>query len=86
MRGEPLTAELRVRNRRDQAYVGRLCRQAMDLLMGATGGRGIREENSIQRALRDVYAISAHPASSWDSASINFGSVITGGPITEPFC
>jgi len=86
MHGEPLTAELRVRNRRDQAYVGRLCRQAMDLLMGATGGRGIREENSIQRALRDVYAISAHPASSWDSASTNFGSVITGGPITEPFC
>jgi alkylation response protein AidB-like acyl-CoA dehydrogenase len=86
MRGEPLTAELRVRNRRDQAYVGRLCRQAMDLLMGATGGRGIREENSVQRALRDVYAISAHPASSWDSASVNFGSVITGGPITEPFC
>jgi alkylation response protein AidB-like acyl-CoA dehydrogenase len=86
MGGEPLTAELRVRNRRDQAYVGRLCRQAMDLLMGATGGRGIREENSVQRALRDVYAISAHPASSWDSASINFGSVITGGPITEPFC
>ena len=86
MRGEPLTAELRVRNRRDQAFVGRLCRQAMDLLMGATGGRGIRQENSIQRALRDVYAISAHPASSWDSASINFGSVITGGPITEPFC
>jgi len=86
MRGEPLTPQLRVRNRRDQAYVGRLCRQAMDLLMGATGGRGIREENSVQRALRDVYAISAHPASSWDSASTNFGSVITGGPITEPFC
>jgi 3-hydroxy-9,10-secoandrosta-1,3,5(10)-triene-9,17-dione monooxygenase len=86
MRGAPLTAELRVRNRRDQAYVGRLCRQAMDLLMGATGGRGIREENSVQRALRDIYAISAHPASSWDSASANFGSVITGGPITEPFC
>ncbi len=86
MRGEALSAELRVRNRRDQAYVASLCRQAMDLLMGATGGRGIRQENSIQRALRDVYAISAHPASSWDSASINFGSVITGGPITEPSC
>jgi hypothetical protein len=56
------------------------------MLMGATGGRGIRQENSMQRALRDVYAISAHPASSWDSASTNFGSVITGGPITEPFC
>jgi 3-hydroxy-9,10-secoandrosta-1,3,5(10)-triene-9,17-dione monooxygenase len=86
MRQEPLPPELRVRNRRDQAYIGRLCRQAMDMLMGATGGRGIRQENSMQRALRDVYAISAHPASSWDSASTNFGSVITGGPITEPFC
>jgi 3-hydroxy-9,10-secoandrosta-1,3,5(10)-triene-9,17-dione monooxygenase len=86
MHGEALSAELRVRNRRDQAYVAGLCRQAMDLLMGATGGRGIRQENSIQRALRDVYAISAHPASSWDSAATNFGSVVTGGPITEPFC
>jgi alkylation response protein AidB-like acyl-CoA dehydrogenase len=86
MREESLTPELRVRNRRDQAYVGRLCRQAMDTLMGATGGRGIRQENNVQRALRDVYAISAHPASSWDSASGNFGSVTTGGPITEPFC
>ena len=86
MRGEPLTPELRVRNRRDQAYVGRLCRQAMDLLDGGDGGPRNTPGNSIQRALRDVYAISAHPASSWDSASLNFGSVITGGPITEPFC
>jgi len=86
MREEPLTPELRVRNRRDQAYVGRLCRQAMDTLMGAAGGRGIRQESGVQRALRDVYAISAHPASSWDSAAASFGSVVTGGPITEPFC
>lgn len=86
MSAQLLSDELRGRNRRDQAFVGRLCRQALETLMGATGGRGIREGNPVQRALRDLYAISAHPASSWDSAALNFGSVATGGPLTEPFC
>ena len=86
MNEQPLSNELRGRNRRDQAFIAKLCRQALESLMGLTGGRGIREGNPVQRALRDLYAISAHPASSWDSAAISFGSVATGGPLTEPFC
>jgi 3-hydroxy-9,10-secoandrosta-1,3,5(10)-triene-9,17-dione monooxygenase len=80
-----LPIELRVRNRRDQAYLAGMCRKSVDILMGMSGGRGIREEGVIQRAFRDLYAISAHPGGNWDVASASYGSVLLGGPPTEMF-
>lgn len=80
-----LPVGLRVRNRRDQAYLTGMCRKAVDILMGMSGGRGIREEGAIQRAFRDLYAISAHPGGNWDVASASYGSVLLGGPPTEMF-
>jgi alkylation response protein AidB-like acyl-CoA dehydrogenase len=82
---KPLPVELRVRNRRDQAYLAGLCRKAVDILMGLAGGRGIREEGAVQRAFRDLYAISAHPGGNWDAASASYGSVLLGGSPTEMF-
>jgi 3-hydroxy-9,10-secoandrosta-1,3,5(10)-triene-9,17-dione monooxygenase len=82
---QELPIELRVRNRRDQAYLTGLCRKALDILMSMSGGRGIREEAVVQQALRDLYAISAHPGGNWDSASASYGSVLLGGAPTEPF-
>jgi hypothetical protein len=58
----------------------------MDMLMQMAGGRGIREEGEIQRAMRDLYAICAHPGGNWDGAMASFGSVLFGGPTTEMFC
>lgn len=80
-----LPVDLRVRNRRDQAYLTGLCRRAVDILMAMSGGRGIREEGVVQRAFRDLYAISAHPGGNWDVASASYGSVLLGGPPTEMF-
>ena len=80
-----LPIELRVRNRRDQAYLTGMCRKALDILMSMSGGRGIREEAVVQQALRDLYAISAHPGGNWDAASASYGSVLLGGAPTEPF-
>lgn len=80
-----LSIDLRVRNRRDQAYLASMCRKAVDILMGMSGGRGIREEGAVQRAFRDIYAISAHPGGNWDVASASYGSVLLGGPPTEMF-
>ena len=82
---KPLPVDLRVRNRRDQAYLAGLCRKAVEILMGLAGGRGIREEGAIQRAFRDLYAISAHPGGNWDAASTSYGSVLLGGSPTEMF-
>jgi 3-hydroxy-9,10-secoandrosta-1,3,5(10)-triene-9,17-dione monooxygenase len=80
-----LPIDLRVRNRRDQAYLTGMCRKAVDILMGMSGGRGIREEGAVQRAFRDLYAISAHPGGNWDVASASYGSVLLGGAPTELF-
>jgi len=84
--GRPLSTELRVRNRRNQAFIARNCREAVDILMQLAGGRGLKENAPIQRAMRDLYAISAHPGGNWDAAMSSFGSVLLGGPPTEMFC
>ena len=86
MSGGPISDALRTRNRRNQAYIARTCRQAMDLLMQLAGGRGLKDDAPVQRATRDVFAISAHPGGNWDAASASFGSVLLGGPPTEMFC
>jgi alkylation response protein AidB-like acyl-CoA dehydrogenase len=79
-----LTNEERVRNRRDSTYSIVLARKAVDILMGMTGGHGLMETHPVQRALRDLYAISAHPATVWDSPALSYGSVALGGAPTEP--
>lgn len=84
--GTPFSDEIRVRNRRNQVVVARNCRQAMDSLMQMAGGRGIREAGAVQRAMRDLYAISAHPGGNWDGAMTSYGSVVLGGQPTEMFC
>jgi alkylation response protein AidB-like acyl-CoA dehydrogenase len=78
-----LTNEERVRNRRDSCYSIRCALEACQLLMKMSGGHGLLESNPIQRALRDIYAISAHPATNWESPSLSFGSVALGGMPTE---
>lgn len=82
----PLSEELRTRNRRNQVYIARTCREIMDSMMQMAGGRGLKEDAPIQRALRDVYAISAHPGGNLDAAFGSYGSVLLGGKPTEMFC
>jgi alkylation response protein AidB-like acyl-CoA dehydrogenase len=83
--GGPITDSIRVCMRRDQGYIGRLCRSAMESLMTLAGGRGIRHGSKVQRALRDVTAISAHPSANWERAAISFGSFTIGRGPTESF-
>ena len=40
MAGNPLSQEMRIRNRRDQGYVIRTARDAAEILLGAQGGKG----------------------------------------------
>jgi len=81
--GVRLTTEERVRNRRDTCYSVLAARKAADLLLSVGGGRGVSESHPVQRALRDLYAIAAHPAAGWDSPALSFGSVALGGAPTE---
>ena len=76
--GRSLTLAEKARNRRDEAYAGRLCRQAVDRLFGATGAHGIFSDNVAQRKFRDVRAAANHIAVNWDIAGTTFGRVAFG--------
>ena len=75
---------LRVRNRRDTVYLVINARRAAEMLMSMAGGRGILTGGRVQRALRDVYAVSMHPTLNWDVQSLSFGAVELGGQATDP--
>ncbi len=74
-----------MRNRRDQAFSIRLARQACEALLSGQGGKGLQDANPVQRAFRDLQAIQAHIVGNWDMPSLNYGSVMLGGPPTDFF-
>jgi len=76
--GRPLTIKEKARNRRDQAYVSRLCRRAADGLFAASGSRGMFDDSVAQRKFRDVCSISTHISAAWDIAGATYGRVAFG--------
>ncbi len=75
---------VRVRYRRNAAYAVRLCKRAVDRLFEASGGNGLRDDAPLQRAFRDLHAVSAHAILSWDSAAEIAGRNMVGlelGPV-----
>jgi len=76
--GLELDMNERARNRRDHAYVVRLCRQAVDRLFTAVGGQGVFLDHVAQRKFRDIHAMSGHLALNWDIAGTTFGRIALG--------
>lgn len=83
--GQDLPLAIRARNRRDQAYASRLCRQAVDRLFGAAGTHGIFHDNVVQRRYRDVRAAGNHIAVNWDLSGTTYGRVAFGLDAATPF-
>ncbi len=83
--GGSMALEIKARNRRDQAYAARLCRQAIERLFDIAGSHGIFEENAAQRRYRDVRAAGNHIVLSWDLAGTTYGRVIFGLDPATPF-
>jgi alkylation response protein AidB-like acyl-CoA dehydrogenase len=77
-RGEPISIDVRLRNRRDQAFCVRLLVQAIDLLFLAAGGQGLFLDHPLQRAWRDAHAASSHISLNWDSAGSMYGQSMLG--------
>ena len=78
-RGEPLPLPLRVSNKWDAQIIGRDAMRAIDLMFKASGGRGIRLSNPMQRFFRDALAGSNHAFLNADKGSLNAGFVAMGG-------
>ena len=78
------STEDRPRYRRDNAYATRLCVQAVDRVYPITGGRGITTKNAVNRAWRDVHAVSHHVALTWDISASTAGALAVGAPNPDP--
>jgi alkylation response protein AidB-like acyl-CoA dehydrogenase len=85
MAGQTLSLEHRIRSRRDQGYAVRMATRAAELLLGAQGGRGLYEGGHVQRALRDLHAVSAHIMAGWDMPALSYGQVMLGGTPANPY-
>src|SRR5215468_32855 len=77
-RGEPIGVDMRLRNRRDQAFCVRLLVQAIDALFLAAGGQGLFLDKPLQRIWRDAHAAASHISLNWDSTGSMYGQSMLG--------
>jgi alkylation response protein AidB-like acyl-CoA dehydrogenase len=77
-RSEPLTLDERARYRRDQAYVAKLCVQAVNRLFEASGGHALFDSSPLQRFHRDIHAASHHFSLSWDAVAEQYSRLQLG--------
>ncbi len=77
-RGEPVSLDVRLRNRRDQAFCVRLAIQAIDALFLAAGGQGLFLDHPLQRFWRDAHAAASHISLNWDSTGSMYGQYLLG--------
>lgn len=76
--GAVLPLEQRLRNKRDQALAMRFLKDAVQLLADASGARGQFTDHPIQRAYRDIHAVSCHITLNWDAVMPAYGRHILG--------
>ncbi len=79
-RGEAITIDQRIRNRRDQAFAVKLCAEAIDAMYAAVGGGGIYLSNRVQQTWRDVNAVAKHISLNWDAVGSMYGQHVLGLP------
>ncbi len=77
-RDEPVGLDVRLRNRRDQAFCVRLAIQAIDALFLAAGGQGLFLDHPLQRFWRDAHAAASHISLNWDSTGSMYGQYLLG--------
>jgi alkylation response protein AidB-like acyl-CoA dehydrogenase len=77
-RGEAVSIDIRLRNRRDQAFCVKLLIEAIDALFLAAGGQGLYLENPLQRAWRDAHAAASHISLNWDATGSMYGQYLLG--------
>jgi 3-hydroxy-9,10-secoandrosta-1,3,5(10)-triene-9,17-dione monooxygenase len=79
-RGARLTAEQRQRTRVAAAFGAQLCLTATQRLFNAAGAGALFADNPMQRLMRDLYAVAAHRALTWDACASAYGAVILARP------
>ena len=71
--GQPITVDIRLRNRRTHAFAVKLLVQAVDTLFYGSGGNALALERPLQRFWRDIHAAGVHISTNWDAVSTMYG-------------
>ncbi|MEV0738744.1 acyl-CoA dehydrogenase family protein [Streptomyces sp. NPDC050549] len=82
---EPYTQAERAKIRAQSGYTARLCKEAVDLIASASGASSLHRDVPVQRAVRDLHALSLH---SFVNPSTNlelYGRVLSGLDAGTPF-
>ena len=83
--GGSYTPVERARIRAESGYLTRLCKEAVDLLAGASGASSLQRDVPMQRIARDIHALSVHsfvnPATNMEI----YGRVLSGVDPGTPF-
>jgi 3-hydroxy-9,10-secoandrosta-1,3,5(10)-triene-9,17-dione monooxygenase len=83
-RGEVPDLDARHRYRRNGTYTVKLCVDAVDLVVRATGAKSLFVENPLQRIFRDIHAASAHINLNWEITAVSYGRISLGLPPDNP--
>jgi 3-hydroxy-9,10-secoandrosta-1,3,5(10)-triene-9,17-dione monooxygenase len=78
------TMKQRARYRRDWGYAVTMSARAVDALHPLLGAKGLDSDHPVQRAWRDIHALAAHAALSWDIQAQHYGRALLGLPATDP--
>ena len=81
---EDPTLLIRAGWRRNNAYAAVLCTRAVDRLFSLTGMRGMQPGNDVQRAWRDIHAVSCQLGIAWDPQAVNYGRARFDLPFGDP--
>ncbi len=76
--GETISAKERIESRLGQAFSVALALRAIDALNASTGGQGLDISHPVQRAWRDVNAVSRHISMNWDAVGTMYGQLALG--------
>jgi alkylation response protein AidB-like acyl-CoA dehydrogenase len=74
----------RVTYRLNLGYATKLCVSAVERLYPLSGAQNLGADNPLQRAWRDVHAVSLHVGLRWDLNAVNFGAVKLGLKCPDP--
>jgi 3-hydroxy-9,10-secoandrosta-1,3,5(10)-triene-9,17-dione monooxygenase len=76
--------EMKLRWKRNMAYAGQLCTEAVDLLHALAGANGIYESYPLERIFRDAHTLAGHIMLNFDTWATSWGLAALGGEINNP--
>jgi 3-hydroxy-9,10-secoandrosta-1,3,5(10)-triene-9,17-dione monooxygenase len=76
--GRAIDVQVRARWRRNVSWAVGVWTRAIDRLIGSVGAHGLKEDNPLQRAFRDIHAVGNHTGLVWDNQAPGWARLAMG--------